>query len=230
VLSTDQQHVVWMSSVMEDQQDASGLLYRRNRYYNPSAGRFTQEDPIGLAGGLNTYGFANGDPVGYSDPYGLSPCSAIRGQMEQVAKDMAGRVSRYLKHYENGDADTGHLQQIEQRANTYDRLQRRYRQEKCEDDDDHDDWWKGGGSAAAAVRNQLGSLPGAQVRQSHGWKPRPSRRDAVEQSLLLSARYLVYFATGGLSDPSVQRSIYNGINELPTLIPFPVPVPVRSFP
>ena len=73
VLSTDQAHAVWMGNVMEDQQDASGLLYRRNRYYNPAAGRFTQEDPIGLAGGINLYGFANGDPVGYSDPYGLCP-------------------------------------------------------------------------------------------------------------------------------------------------------------
>jgi RHS repeat-associated protein len=64
---------VWLGSVMDDQQDASGLLYRRNRYYDPATGRFTQEDPIGLAGGLNLYGFADGDPVAYSDPYGLSP-------------------------------------------------------------------------------------------------------------------------------------------------------------
>ena len=35
--------------------------------------RFTQEDPIGLAGGLNLYGFASGDPVNFSDPFGLCP-------------------------------------------------------------------------------------------------------------------------------------------------------------
>jgi hypothetical protein len=34
-------------------------------------GRFTQQDPIGIAGGLNLYGFANGDPVNFSDPFGL---------------------------------------------------------------------------------------------------------------------------------------------------------------
>lgn len=36
-----------------------------------AGGRFTQEDPIGLAGGLNLYGFAGGDPVNFSDPFGL---------------------------------------------------------------------------------------------------------------------------------------------------------------
>jgi hypothetical protein len=36
-------------------------------------GQFTQEDPIGIAGGLNLYGFANGDPINFSDPFGLCP-------------------------------------------------------------------------------------------------------------------------------------------------------------
>ena len=36
-------------------------------------GLVTQQDPIGIAGGLNLYGYANGDPVNYSDPFGLCP-------------------------------------------------------------------------------------------------------------------------------------------------------------
>jgi murein DD-endopeptidase MepM/ murein hydrolase activator NlpD len=48
-------------------------MHMRNRYYDPNSGRFTQEDPIGLAGGLNLYGFANGDPINFSDPFGLCP-------------------------------------------------------------------------------------------------------------------------------------------------------------
>jgi RHS repeat-associated protein len=60
-------------SLLVDKADASGQLYRRNRYYDPASGRFTQEDPIGLAGGLNAYGFADGDPVNFSDPFGLCP-------------------------------------------------------------------------------------------------------------------------------------------------------------
>ena len=63
----------WMGSLIQHGRDASGQYYRRNRYYDASTGRFTQEDPIGLAGGINLYGFANGDPVSYSDPYGLCP-------------------------------------------------------------------------------------------------------------------------------------------------------------
>ncbi|HET7464624.1 MAG TPA: hypothetical protein VFJ82_25505, partial [Longimicrobium sp.] len=42
----------WFGSLLTSQRDASGLLYRRNRMYDPRTGRFTQEDPIGLAGGF----------------------------------------------------------------------------------------------------------------------------------------------------------------------------------
>ncbi|HYR11592.1 MAG TPA: RHS repeat-associated core domain-containing protein, partial [Longimicrobium sp.] len=63
----------WAGSLIRGQQDISGLMYRRNRYYNPQTGQFTQSDPIGFAGGLNAYGFGAGDPVSYSDPYGLCP-------------------------------------------------------------------------------------------------------------------------------------------------------------
>ena len=53
----------------------------RNRYYNPQTAQFTQQDPIGLAGGLNLYGFADGDPVNYSDPFGLCPlCLAVAAE------------------------------------------------------------------------------------------------------------------------------------------------------
>jgi RHS repeat-associated protein len=63
----------WQGSVLANKKYGSGLHYMRNRVYDPGTGRFTQEDPIGLAGGLNTYGFAAGDPVNRSDPFGLCP-------------------------------------------------------------------------------------------------------------------------------------------------------------
>jgi RHS repeat-associated protein len=61
----------WFGGLVDGMRDASGQMYMRNRYYDPASGQFTQPDPIGLAGGLNAYGFAAGDPVGHSDPYGL---------------------------------------------------------------------------------------------------------------------------------------------------------------
>lgn len=65
--------LTWLGSLATDQQDGTGQLYRRNRYYDPDAGRFTQEDPVGFGGGGNLYGFAGGDPVNFSDPFGLCP-------------------------------------------------------------------------------------------------------------------------------------------------------------
>jgi RHS repeat-associated protein len=62
-----------MGSLLENKRDPSGLLYRRHRYLDTQAGRFTQEDPIGLAGGLNAYNYADGDPVNFEDPFGLCP-------------------------------------------------------------------------------------------------------------------------------------------------------------
>jgi RHS repeat-associated protein len=68
----------WFGSIVSQKADASGLHYKRNRYYDPATGRFTQEDPIGLAGGLNLYGYANGDPVNFNDPFGLSAQACCR--------------------------------------------------------------------------------------------------------------------------------------------------------
>ena len=64
----------WHGTLTEDKRDKAGTMYRRNRPYDPGTGRFTQEDPIGLAGGLNLYGFPSGDLLNFGDPFGLGPC------------------------------------------------------------------------------------------------------------------------------------------------------------
>ena len=48
----------------------TGLHYNWNRYYNPATGRYVSSDPIGLAGGLNTFGYAGQSPVVSDDPEG----------------------------------------------------------------------------------------------------------------------------------------------------------------
>ncbi|OWA20887.1 hypothetical protein B9W61_25825 [Streptomyces sp. CS057] len=53
--------------------DGTGLLYYRNRYYDPETGRFVSQDPIGHAGGTNLYQYALSSPTNYSDPTGNSP-------------------------------------------------------------------------------------------------------------------------------------------------------------
>jgi RHS repeat-associated protein len=65
--------VTWIGSLPANGKGDAGLAYRRNRFFDPASGRFTQEDPIGIGGGLNLYGFAGGDPVNFSDPFGLCP-------------------------------------------------------------------------------------------------------------------------------------------------------------
>lgn len=49
----------------------TGLHYNYYRDYDPSLGRYVQSDPIGLRGGMNTYLYANANPLRYVDPYGL---------------------------------------------------------------------------------------------------------------------------------------------------------------
>jgi RHS repeat-associated protein len=53
----------------------TGLYYMRARYYDPKTRRFISEDPVGLAGGINPYAFADNDPTNKSDPSGLDACS-----------------------------------------------------------------------------------------------------------------------------------------------------------
>jgi len=49
----------------------TGLHYNYFRDYNPVVGRYLQSDPIGLGGGVNTYLYADANPVITSDKYGL---------------------------------------------------------------------------------------------------------------------------------------------------------------
>jgi RHS repeat-associated protein len=82
----------WYGTLLDGQRDGSGYVYQRNRYLDPSTGRFTQEDPIGLAGGLNLYGYTNSDPVNFSDPFGLCPRGNWNCILLKAAAEITGGV------------------------------------------------------------------------------------------------------------------------------------------
>ena len=65
--------------------DATGLTYFRARYYDPTLGRFTQRDPIGLGGGLNPYTYVSNSPQNFTDPLGLRQAAVTVSSSQQTA-------------------------------------------------------------------------------------------------------------------------------------------------
>jgi len=63
----------------------SGLHYNYFRDYDPETGRYVESDPIGLAGGVNTFGYVEGNPLVKTDPLGLWVVQALQIGARAVA-------------------------------------------------------------------------------------------------------------------------------------------------
>jgi RHS repeat-associated protein len=65
----------------------TGTHYNYFRDYDPAVGRYEQSDPIGLRGGLNTYGYVFGSPLIRTDRSGLrcDPCTCTGGAWNEVS-------------------------------------------------------------------------------------------------------------------------------------------------
>ena len=68
--------------------DDNGLYYMRSRYYNPEIKRFINQDiltgSIGNSASLNRYSYVEGNPVSYTDPFGLSPLRAVHDVFHEL--------------------------------------------------------------------------------------------------------------------------------------------------
>jgi RHS repeat-associated protein len=59
----------------QHEDESTGLYYNRHRYYDSMAGRYINQDPIGLEGGVNISAYVN-DPVSFFDAVGLQKVSS----------------------------------------------------------------------------------------------------------------------------------------------------------
>jgi RHS repeat-associated protein len=82
----------------------TSLYYYRARYFDPSAGRFLSEDPIGLQAGVNFYSYVGNSPIDLVDPSGsyarLNPnshCAEVFSKALKIGvcgKDFAGSFNK----------------------------------------------------------------------------------------------------------------------------------------
>ena len=70
------------------------LFYNYFRDYDPITGRYVESDPIGLDGGLNTYGYVGGNALGAVDPTGEAALGGVlNGATSLIRNCPIGRVT-----------------------------------------------------------------------------------------------------------------------------------------
>jgi RHS repeat-associated protein len=77
--------------------EETGLYYNRFRYYEPKGGRYISQDPIGLLGGIDGYGYVK-DPLKLLDPLGLTECAWSSKRIKQAAEAIdSGETAIFVK-------------------------------------------------------------------------------------------------------------------------------------
>ena len=84
-ISDASQTVVWQwqntdpfgATAANDDPDGDGRAFEYNKrfpgqYFDAETGRYITSDPIGIDGGINTYGYVDNNPLNWIDPLGLT--------------------------------------------------------------------------------------------------------------------------------------------------------------
>jgi RHS repeat-associated protein len=83
-----------------------GLWYNGARDYDASLGRYIESDPIGLAGGVNTYAYAGDNPISNVDPLGLCDKPKCTAWQQSLAA-LAGGADQLAGATSTGAAELG---------------------------------------------------------------------------------------------------------------------------
>jgi RHS repeat-associated protein len=78
--------------------EETGLYYNRWRYYDPGLGRYLGQDPIGIAGGIELYGYVS-DPLLWFDSLGLSACKSRGYDRPQIETRSGAAVRDPVKRW-----------------------------------------------------------------------------------------------------------------------------------
>ncbi|WP_163836819.1 RHS repeat protein [Spartinivicinus ruber] len=133
----------------------SGLFYNYYRDYDPTLGRYIESDPIGLAGGLNTFVYVSNNPLKFIDPDGLKKkfpanhpvCRGLRQKIRNLEDDLYNKRWPDLQNNPQNLPERigpgeklsqtvrGHRTLINHNYTLLRKYEQRYHEE-CEDDDD----------------------------------------------------------------------------------------------
>jgi RHS repeat-associated protein len=152
----------------------TGTNYNMFRTYDPATGRYLQSDPIGLAGGISTFGYVGGNPLRSIDPLGLCDqdrCKQLRDKINQLRNELAKRYGD-LQANELGLPLTGpmsiggHQQQFENKQTQLRKLLNDFDTQGCNGGLPPDAWEYATKDAPSPLNSNPAHAPGSSVRNA----------------------------------------------------------------